>query len=445
MQSFVNGFALTLILLVPYLEDYISFKTGWLLSIISIGYFCFQKIQNGGKRGTHFFSQFSGTTILAIVIFGLLSIHNINSRYSVFGLRQALTDTIPDMLLFSAVVVMMCQTGNTLDPRKWMELNIGLGCYCAVNLAAYLLGVRASNETELEVGTFAIGTSIEKRMLAPFSSGVNSFGTICLLALGCSVLYLFSSRSKTKHVDRVICVAIVGISSVCVYLVQIRSSLFVMLLLGLYLWISSRRLRADQKPGIRGEWIYTVTAITVFLLPILYFNLIFAELIEEILPDSVFSLGRSSVDFSHFGGRAFVWDDAWEQLSQGRIGIFGQGIEFRDSSSVLNLSIGSDYGVRTSYHNGSAEMLVVYGGFGYALLALSQISIALHFKKINLVGDLDDKYWSRRIAFGAIILCVSLTILEAFTTSAIFWSIVAVATMSPSVVLGTSTEGANRR
>lgn len=432
MQIFINGFGLALILLVPYLDSYISFKTGWLISASVIGYYVFQKIQSRRRKEVRILYGGSKTALFAASVFALLTIHNLGSRYGLLGFRQSVTDTLPEVFLFSAIVLIMYHAGGVVNPKKWLTLVVGIGIYCAVNLAAYLLGVRASNEIELEAGTFAMGTSIEKRMLAPFSSGVNSFGTICLLALGISLILLLTSRSQSTLVEKVLCILVIGVSSVCNYFVQIRSSLFVIPLIAGYVWISSGSA-SEINTRIRGKWILVVTAMVVFLLPISNCNLFLANILEDYMPDLLFSIGRSSGDFSHLGGRAYLWDYAWEQLVQGQIGMSGQGIESRDSSAVLNLSIGSEYNVRTSYHNGSMEMLVSYGLVGYFMLMLL-FSLVVKYSSLNERNQTSfNEKWNGQISIGVIILCVSLTILEAFTNSAIFWSTIVAATLNPIV------------
>lgn len=417
-------------MLVQFSEGYLSFRT---LGIASIGLLVALVATNSmlsRSSATNTSPRLTSTAILILCVFAFHITHNLVSRTLDSGIKQAVILSMADIFIVLGITYFALLHRASDHLEKWFGLTIAIGGYSAANLLAYKIGIKSLAGSEENI--VAIGNLTAERMLAPFSSGVNSFGSICSLGLCIALFTGHAAYRQKRGTMLLLCHLVIVVNLICIFLVQIRSALFAFLFAVLLLFLQERKKGADTNRTV-SVILTWASAIMLVALPILFYDLAAVSIVDAIVPVKAYELiGRHSLDFSYLGGRALIWDSGWGLLQQGNVGLLGQGIEMRDSSLVLGDFLGSELANRTSYHNGFMEFLIVYGLFASIIFVGMLGKTIASIKRSIIASQTEGELKFNQFRLGILAACITTSFLEAFSVSPYFWgSIICVAFIAP--------------
>jgi hypothetical protein len=297
--------------------------------------------------------------------------------------------------------------------RHYATLIIGLGIYVAANLFAYRTGITGVHGAD-EISADSISSGYGQRAIMPFSSGINSFGTLASICLSVCFLTLELTINSRNHLSTALALAVAGMSVYGVYLTETRMGIAVALVslawvfpLGLVL----RKLLycAVVAAFVAGAMIYTL----------LFFHTELPSNAAALIPSA---FQRYGGDIEHLGGRVFMWGYGLDQIGAGELPLSGFGIAVRDAAPAIAAAGMDSVQFRMSFHNGIIDMLMTYG---IPLTLMFVIGIVAHATiSINGFKSLpSEPKAAMRHGFALIIPVFSASILEATTGTPVFWGI----------------------
>jgi hypothetical protein len=436
LHHIATGLIVSILMLIQFSEGYLSFRT---LGIASVGLLVALVATNSTlarSSATQTRPRLTSTAILILCVFAFHVIHDLVSRALDSGIKQAIILSMGEIFIVLGIVyfAFLHRTSDNLE--KWFGLTIAIGSYSAANLFAYKLGIKSVAGSEENIA--AIGNLTAERMLAPFSSGVNSFGSICSLGLCIALFTGHAAYRQKRSAMLLLCLLVIAVNLICVFLVQIRSALFAFLFAVVLLFLQERKRGTNANKSVSAILTW-VSALALVALPVSFYELAAVSIVDAIVPAKAYELiGRHSLDFSYLGGRALIWDSGWALLQQGNVGLLGQGIEARDSSLVLGDFLGSEMATRTSYHNGFMEFLIVYGLFA-SIIFIGMLGNTVASIKRTINASLSEvELRSNQFRLGILAACITISFLEAFSVSPFFWgTIICVVLIAPATIQST--------
>ena len=419
LRHIVAGLIVAGLILLQFSSNFFSFKVAGVLSLGCLITLQLANVFLGRENVRRGSLQFNMFTIVCLGLFCYHAMHDLVSRALASDIKQSIVDSMGDLFIAAGLAYFGFVHKASDQFQRWFAVCVSLGAYSAVNLLGYKLGFKSILATEENIT--AIGNVTAERMLAPFSSGVNSFGTVCSLGL---CLALFTGRHAYNQRQALmlwISGAVFVVNLVCVYLVQIRSALIALLFSFLLLYLQERKKKTNSSSSLPVAVAWSSVVVLVAL-PMAFYKLAAVSFIDAVVPTRAYELiGRHSQDFSFLGGRAFIWDSAWGLLQQGEVGILGQGIERRDSSTVLGDFLGTELPTRTSYHNGFVEFTMVYGAVAAVVLIVVLGMTIGSIKRSIEASSNENERKTHQLRLAMLVACVAISFLEAFSASPFFW------------------------
>lgn len=415
------GFLISALLIVQFSDTYISFKTKAFASVLILAAAFLTKLFTKIQTSHIIRPRFRIHSVATTGVFAFHILHDLYYRKLDYGLKQAIIVSMSEWVIIGSFILIPVISKPQFSSLAWFPVCIAIAGYAALNLAAWMLGLRVTVSDETTMGS--IGSITAERMYAPFSNGINTFGAICTAGACIAFLVAYYSFKEGKKSITLWSTISLIINFSCIVLVQFRSSLLAFLLLAILFFVQNIG-RAQLMSISAGHKVSIAIIGIMVMLPLAFYRLAAASFMDAIIPESLYqTFGRHSSDFTYLGGRAFIWDSGWTQIEQGLVGLFGQGIERRDSSLVLGGFLGVEITTQTSYHNGFMEFIMVYGVPASILFVIMLLLLAqsIYWDAIRSVGIHSMRVHSIRMTlFGAF---VTIAYLEAFSVSPFFWGL----------------------
>jgi hypothetical protein len=302
--------------------------------------------------------------------------------------------------------------------HRWPSvLGFGLAGYTGINILGYkagLQGVHGGIFTSIE----ALEGTLGERMIAPFGGGLNNYGILAILGLSLCLGSTFLSFREKDY--RMMALNLLGasVSAYGAFLSQTRSGLIVAV--GILLWNIplGRTLRLIFLPAF---------SLTPILVPLIFDVLIEVpivnQVINSIIPEWLF---RYQGELFTLGGRTLIWKLGRELILGGQIPILGLGIGERDAGGAIGQS---GTGFQFSFHNSFLDVVAVYGII--IGLAIWIIYLVVTFRICRQISenkklDIQDEQAASTMLIG---LGLS-SMLEAVSTSEVFWFLLIICTYS---------------